>query len=69
MKHAIRPTQVLLLLSALLFAVTVLSLAFGSAERASSEIVLQIRLPRVLLAALVGAGLATAGALLQALLQ
>lgn len=69
MNHAARPAQVLLLLGALLFVVTALSLAFGSAERASSEIILQIRLPRVLLAALVGAGLATAGALLQALLQ
>jgi iron complex transport system permease protein len=45
------------------------SLLVGSAEHATSAIVLEIRLPRALLAALVGAGLATAGALLQALLQ
>jgi iron complex transport system permease protein len=44
-------------------------LAFGSVESPSREILLDIRLPRVLLGALVGAGLATAGALLQALLQ
>jgi iron complex transport system permease protein len=59
-----------LLWLALLFALAaLLSLAFGSAENPTREIVLQIRLPRVVLAALVGAGLATAGALLQALLQ
>ena len=46
-----------------------MSLLVGSAEHATSAIVLEIRLPRALLAALVGAGLATAGALLQALLQ
>lgn len=45
------------------------SLLVGSAQNPSAEIVLEIRLPRALLAALVGAGLATAGALLQALLQ
>jgi iron complex transport system permease protein len=45
------------------------SLWVGSAEHPTREIVLEIRLPRALLAALVGAGLATAGALLQALLQ
>ena len=45
------------------------SLAVGSAQHATAGIVLDIRLPRALLAALVGAGLATAGALLQALLQ
>lgn len=45
------------------------SLLVGSAEHATQAIVLEIRLPRALLAALVGAGLATAGALLQALLQ
>ena len=54
----------------LLFAGTlVASLLLGSAEHATADIVLQIRLPRAVLAALVGAGLATAGALLQALLQ
>ncbi len=45
------------------------SLLVGSAANPTREIVLEIRLPRALLAALVGAGLATAGALLQALLQ
>lgn len=60
---------VLLALAALLAAATLASLALGSAENATADIVLQIRLPRVILAALVGAGLATAGALLQALLQ
>jgi len=64
-----RPAPVLLLLGALLLLVMGLSLALGSAERPTAEIVLEIRLPRVVLAALVGAGLATAGALLQALLQ
>src|SRR5262249_19102838 len=55
---------------ALVLAVAVAaSLAVGSAEHASRDIVLGIRLPRALLAGLVGAGLATAGALLQALLQ
>jgi iron complex transport system permease protein len=44
-------------------------LCVGSAERPSATIVLEIRLPRVLLAGLVGAGLATAGALLQGLMQ
>ena len=54
----------------LLLAVSLaLGLALGSAERASAEILWQIRLPRVVLAALVGAGLASAGALLQALLH
>lgn len=46
-----------------------LALLVGSASSPSAAIVLEIRLPRALLAALVGAGLATAGALLQALLQ
>jgi iron complex transport system permease protein len=64
-----KPTRVLLALGALLLIVTALGLALGSAERPTAEIVLQIRLPRVFLAALVGAGLATAGVLLQALLQ
>src|SRR5262249_5276027 len=55
---------------ALVLAVAVAaSLAVGSAEHATRDIVLGIRLPRAVLAALVGAGLATAGALLQALLQ
>jgi iron complex transport system permease protein len=69
MGRAMKPTRVLLALGALLLIVTALGLALGSAERPTAEIVLQIRLPRVFLAALVGAGLATAGVLLQALLQ
>ena len=62
-------TRALLGLAALFVLAAAVSLAFGSAENPTREIVLQIRLPRVLLGALVGAGLATAGALLQALLQ
>jgi iron complex transport system permease protein len=62
-------TQALLGLAGLFALAAGLSLAFGSAENPTREIVMQIRLPRVILAALVGAGLATAGALLQALLQ
>jgi iron complex transport system permease protein len=69
MSHAMKPTRVLLALGALLLIVMALGLALGSAERPTAEIVLQIRLPRVFLGALVGAGLATAGVLLQALLQ
>ena len=69
MKPQRQTAQVLLLLGGLLLLVTALSLALGSAERPTAEIVREIRLPRVLLAGLVGAGLATAGALLQALLQ
>ncbi len=69
MKQQRQTAQVLLLLGGLLLLVTALSLALGSAERPTAEIVREIRLPRVLLAGLVGAGLATAGALLQALLQ
>ena len=49
----------LLLLLALLVAAAAISLALGSAERATADIVLQIRLPRVLLGALVGAGVVT----------
>jgi len=60
---------VLLVLGAALVGAAIVSLSFGSAEQPNAEIILQIRLPRVLLGALVGAGLATAGALLQALLQ
>ncbi len=57
------------ILGAGLLLALLVSLWFGSAEHATSDIVLQIRLPRAVLAAVVGAGLATAGALLQALLQ
>jgi iron complex transport system permease protein len=56
-------------LALLLVAVLALGLALGSAHDPSAEILWQIRLPRVALAALVGAGLASAGALLQALLH
>jgi iron complex transport system permease protein len=61
--------RVLTALSLLLAVALGASLLVGSAEHATQAIVLEIRLPRALLAALVGAGLATAGALLQALLQ
>ena len=60
---------VLALLGLALVAALAASLWFGSVEHPTRDIVLGIRLPRALLAALVGAGLATAGALLQALLQ
>jgi iron complex transport system permease protein len=56
-------------LAMFLCASVALGLALGSVEDPSPEILLGIRLPRVVLAALVGAALATAGALLQALLQ
>lgn len=56
-------------LAALLVAAVGIGLSFGSAEAPTREIVTQIRVPRVVLGALVGAGLATAGALLQALLR
>lgn len=61
--------RVLLSLALLVVACIAASLLIGSAQHATPAIVLEIRLPRALLAALVGAGLATAGALLQALLQ
>lgn len=52
-----------------LVAAMALGLGFGSASSPSVEVLLEIRLPRVVLAALVGAGLATSGALLQPLLR
>ena len=55
--------KVLIPLAALLLGVLALGLSMGSAQHPTVEIVLQIRLPRVLLAAVVGAGLATAGAI------
>jgi iron complex transport system permease protein len=64
-----RPARVLVALSGLLLLSLIVSLTLGSALQPTLAIVLEIRLPRVLLAAFVGAGLATAGALLQALLQ
>jgi iron complex transport system permease protein len=63
-----RPAVLAILAIALVGALAA-SLLVGSAANPTREIVLEIRLPRALLAALVGAGLATAGALLQALLQ
>ena len=64
-----RPVRALAGLALVLVALLAVSLLVGSASAPTSAIVLEIRLPRALLAALVGAGLATAGALLQALLQ
>ncbi len=61
--------RVLLGLAALCVASLAIALSVGSAESPTREILLEIRLPRVMLAAFVGAGLATAGALLQALLK
>lgn len=45
----------------------VLSLRYGAVSGADMDLVIQLRLPRVLLAAAVGMGLAVAGAVLQAL--
>ncbi len=56
-------------LAALCAAALALGLLLGSAERPTADIVVSIRLPRVILAAFVGAGLATAGVLRQALLH
>ncbi len=64
-----RATPLFLVLAGACVGTALLSLALGSAQDPTREIVLQIRLPRTILAAMVGAGLATAGALLQALLQ
>jgi iron complex transport system permease protein len=64
-----KPVRALVGLALALVALIAVSLLVGSATTPTSAIVLEIRLPRALLAALVGAGLATAGALLQALLQ
>lgn len=69
MKRWQRPERVLLALAGALAAASAVGIAVGSAEHPTAEIVLEIRLPRVVLAAFVGAGLATAGAMLQALLQ
>ncbi len=68
MTRSSRPAVLAILAIALVGALAA-SLLVGSAANPTREIVLEIRLPRALLAALVGAGLATAGALLQALLQ
>jgi iron complex transport system permease protein len=62
-------TPLLLGLLVLVGASALWGLSVGSAEQPTAAIVLEIRLPRVVLAGLVGAGLATAGALLQALMQ
>ena len=61
--------RVIAALVALLVASLAAGLSLGSAENPTVAILVEIRLPRVLLGAFVGAGLATAGALLQALLQ
>jgi iron complex transport system permease protein len=47
----------------------VLAVLSGGGDPATRDIVLQLRLPRVLLALLVGGGLAIAGATFQALLR
>jgi iron complex transport system permease protein len=57
--------RVVAALAALLVAALLIGLSLGSAQEPTLQILLEIRLPRVLLGALVGAGLATAGALLQ----
>lgn len=64
-----RRTPALLGLTLLVTSSLALGLALGSAQDPSSEIILSIRLPRVILGLLVGAALGTAGAMLQALLQ
>ncbi len=80
-----RMVLVLGVLSAALAAISLLALSIGpssvgvgevidlligdSAEAASIDIVLRVRLPRVILGLLVGAALATAGAIFQALLR
>lgn len=69
MTTRLSPQTVLTGLGLAFFAAGALSLALGSAQQPTADIVLQIRLPRVFLGACVGAGLATAGALLQALLR
>jgi iron complex transport system permease protein len=63
------PAGILTAFFLLLLVIVLVSLSLGSAHHPTLAIVLEIRLPRVLLAAAVGAGLATAGVLLQALLQ
>jgi iron complex transport system permease protein len=62
-------TAALVGLAALLVAALALGVALGSAERPTAEILWQIPVPRVLLGACIGAGLAASGAMLQALLQ
>jgi iron complex transport system permease protein len=60
---------VLLALGAGLVLALAFGLALGSAQRPTLALILELRAPRVGLAALVGAGLACAGALLQPLLR
>ncbi len=69
MTQPARGGRALLGLGALTAAVLAVGVLVGSAEHPTREIVLGIRLPRVILGAFVGAGLATSGALLQALLR
>lgn len=58
--------QLILALSAWIL-VSILALKFGAVSDADLELVVGLRLPRVVLASAVGAGLAVAGAVLQAL--
>jgi iron complex transport system permease protein len=64
-----RTGRALLALAGLAAATFGVGVLVGSAEHPTREIVLGVRLPRVILGAFVGAGLATSGALLQALLR
>ena len=79
-----KPTMRLLVLSAVLLACLVLAISFGASglsplevietlvgrgDPSARAIVLQLRLPRVVLAALVGGALALSGAVFQALLR
>jgi ferric hydroxamate/heme transport system permease protein len=78
----LRPNLLLLVMSAALLAAAAVSLELGSTQLSAAQvfaalvgrgewtenlIVLQMRLPRLVLSALIGAGLAVAGALLQGL--
>lgn len=49
------------------FFVVILSLKYGSAVQVDAEIIAQLRIPRVLLASVIGMGLAVSGAVLQVL--
>ncbi len=64
-----RTGRALAALAALAAAAVGAGVLVGSAEHPTREIILGVRLPRVILGAFVGAGLATSGAVLQALLR
>ena len=64
-----RKSTTLVLLTILLIAAAIGALLIGPVSNASSIIIWDIRLPRVLMALLVGAGLATAGAVFQGTLR